>query len=154
LIPGLQIFAAGALDDGYGFPASWTDTPGLEYLGAFKEFDALQPVGYDAFLYTSAFDGLPNVVLEAMGWGLPVIAPDVGGIPEAVLDGESGFLVPDHDDEEQLIDAYITAIHRLYQNWEKSQSIGEAGRALIMHRHSASRHRERIRQLFVNGGQA
>ena len=104
----------------------------------------MQPDGYDALIYTSAFDGLPNVVLEAMGWGLPVIAPDVGGISEAVRDGETGFLIPDHGDDDRLIAAYVAAIQRLYQDWARSRAMAEAGRALVAHRHNRTAHRERI----------
>ena len=48
----------------------------------------------DAFLQPSIWDGLPNAVLEAMASGLVVIASDAGGIPEAVEDRRSGFLLP------------------------------------------------------------
>ena len=78
MMPALRFCAYGTSDQESDWPALFADTPGLEYLGPFQEFAALQPDGYDALLYTSAFDGLPNVILEAMGWGLPVIAPDVG----------------------------------------------------------------------------
>ena len=149
LMPALRICAFGTADIERDWPALFTDTPGLEYLGPFQRFDSLQPNGYDALLYTSAFDGLPNIVLEAMSWGLPVIAADVGGISEAVQDGETGFLVPDYGDDGQLIDAYIAAIQHLYQDWARTQSMAQAGRALIESRHSTAAHRERIRQLFM-----
>jgi glycosyltransferase involved in cell wall biosynthesis len=50
-----------------------------------------------AFLLSSNFEGFPLSVLEGMRAGLPVIASDVGGIPEAVVEGETGFLVPRGD---------------------------------------------------------
>jgi len=48
----------------------------------------------DVVVLPSFTEGLPNVALEASAAGVPVVATAVGGTPEAVADGESGFLVP------------------------------------------------------------
>lgn len=53
------------------------------------------------FLLLSRWEGFPRSILEAMRAGLPVIASDVGGIRESVIDGKTGFLVP-RDDIEML----------------------------------------------------
>ncbi|MFQ5750683.1 MAG: glycosyltransferase family 4 protein [bacterium] len=47
---------------------------------------------FDLFLMTSLTEGLPNTVLEAMAMRVPVIATRVGGLPELIVDNESGFL--------------------------------------------------------------
>jgi glycosyltransferase involved in cell wall biosynthesis len=47
----------------------------------------------DVFLLTSRFEGSPNVLIEAQAAGIPVVAPDVGGTSETVLDGKTGVVV-------------------------------------------------------------
>ena len=48
----------------------------------------------DALVQSSIFEGLPGVLLEAMAATLPVVATNVGGTPEIVVDSKTGFLVP------------------------------------------------------------
>jgi len=56
--------------------------------------------GMDVLILPSRWEGFPYVIIEAMVAGLPVIATDVGGIREAVVDGKTGILVPPADPEE------------------------------------------------------
>lgn len=62
---------------------------------------ALRLSASDVFILVSHWEGLPLTILEAMRAGLPVIASDVGGVVEAVVDGETGYLIK-RDCEEML----------------------------------------------------
>ena len=61
----------------------------------------------DTAVLCSHEEGFPNAILEAMAAGLPVIATDVGGNPEAVLDGITGLIVPPRDPA-RLADAILS----------------------------------------------
>jgi glycosyltransferase involved in cell wall biosynthesis len=69
-------------------------------------------------------EGLPNVVLEAQAMQLPVVSTYHAGIPEAVIQGETGFLVQEHDD--QGLAAYIL---KLFQEQELWQYLSQQGRS-------------------------
>jgi glycosyltransferase involved in cell wall biosynthesis len=58
------------------------------------------------FILNTAYEGLPHVVLEAMAYGAPVIATNVGGNPEVIKNNYNGFLV-DYDNKNQLKDAIL-----------------------------------------------
>ena len=51
----------------------------------------------DLLLLTSLYESFSLAALEAMACGVPVLAPKVGGIPEVVVDGKTGFLYPAND---------------------------------------------------------
>jgi glycosyltransferase involved in cell wall biosynthesis len=68
-------------------------------------------------------DGLPNVILEAMASGLPVVASGISGIPLAVEDGASGLLVPERDAA-----ALGAALLRLLEDAREARRMGERGR--------------------------
>jgi len=69
----------------------------------------------DILCLPSLNEGLPNVALEAMACGLPIVASSVGGVPEIVRDGVNGLLVPPSDP-----DALATAIRRaLATKWDR-----------------------------------
>lgn len=60
----------------------------------------------DVFTLGSAHEGLPVAIMEAFAADLPVVATQVGGVPQQVHDGEHGFIVPPHDDR-ALADALV-----------------------------------------------
>lgn len=123
--------------------------PGLTYCGIFDGFDTLPLERYDAFIYTSAFDGLPNVILEAMAAGLPVIAPDIGGIAEVITNRETGFLLANTVDDTALIAAYTDAVCSLYSDWEHTQTIAKNGQELVAGRHNEHAFSQRVQEVFA-----
>ncbi|HET6448292.1 MAG TPA: glycosyltransferase family 4 protein [Conexibacter sp.] len=81
------------------------------------------------FALPSVYDPMPNVLLEAMAWELPVIASQAGSMPEMVGDGVGGLLVPSRD-----ADAVLGAMRRLADDAELSRAMGKAGRARVLER--------------------
>jgi colanic acid/amylovoran biosynthesis glycosyltransferase len=82
--------------------------------------------GADVFVMSSFAEGLPVVLMEAMAAGVPVVAPWIGGIPELVNDGQSGFLVPPGDPSAAAI-----AVRRLLEDAELRNRFAIAGRAKV-----------------------
>jgi len=75
----------------------------------------------DVFLLTSTSDPLPGVIIEAMASGVPVVANAVDGIPEMIVDGETGLLV-----RTDSVDEYAEKIAQLINNPVRLQRMGEA----------------------------
>jgi len=75
------------------------------------------------FVLSTHYEGLPLSIMEAMRAGLPVVATRVSGIPEEVLDGETGLLVPHGD-----VAALAAALCRLAEAPVVRRRMGEAGR--------------------------
>ncbi|CAH1679074.1 Glycosyl transferase family 2 [Hyphomicrobiales bacterium] len=120
----------------------------LTFHGAYNGFDSLPTNNYSILMYTSYFDGIPNTILEAMSHGLAVVAPDIGGIPEVVIDGETGLLLPNLEDSEAMAEAYVRALLRLHRDPSLIESFSEAALALIERQHSYRTHRARVAELF------
>ncbi len=86
------------------------------------------------FVLASNWEGFPRSILEAMRAGLPVIASDVGGVRESVLDGETGFVVPSGDAA-----ALADRLRTMISDAELRTQMGEAGRALYQRRFALGR---------------
>jgi glycosyltransferase involved in cell wall biosynthesis len=92
---------------------------------------------------SSTAEGLSNAVLEYMAAGRPVVATDVGGIREAVVEGETGYLVAARDDG-ALADRVIS----LLQDPERARGMGELGRRRVVEEFSCELLVERVVDLY------
>ena len=88
-------------------------------------------------------DGIPNVLVEAMAAGAPVVATGVSGIPELVEDEVNGLLV-EPDDPAALADALI----RLHEDRELADRISQEGRRTVQERFDGDRLAHRLAELF------
>ena len=79
--------------------------------GEYKKLHHILGTKYDVFVYTSQWDGLPNILLEIAETGIPIIAPDVGGVGE-LIDNTTGVFVEDYED----VDAYVEGIEQILSN--------------------------------------
>jgi glycosyltransferase involved in cell wall biosynthesis len=102
------------------------------YYGSYNQLYSLPIKEYDLFLYTSQWDGLPNVLLEAMSLGLPIIASNVGGISELIIHDKTGFLIEPYDD----IDRYVNCLKNIYNNRALLTNIVNNAYELVSKRHS------------------
>jgi glycosyltransferase involved in cell wall biosynthesis len=90
---------------------------------------------------SSVKEGFPYFLLEAMASGLPIVATNVGGIPEIVNDGKTGFLVPPKNPE-----ALAEKIKLLAKNQDLRQQMGQEGLARVKNKFSQN---EMIRKTFT-----
>lgn len=97
----------------------------------------------DLLVLPSLSEGLPNVVLEAMLYSKPVIATRVGGVPEVVLEGETGFIV-EPQSPEQLAGAVIN----IFQNFEQITKFGASGRQRVLEHFGPEQRVKRIAAIY------
>lgn len=106
--------------------------PVLEFVGRVPD-----PSPYyrdaDCLLMSSDFEGTPNVVLEAMAHGLPVVSTKAGEVPYLLGNGERGIGVETGD-----VDGMEAALERLWKDWEWGKALGVAGREFVEREHSQS----------------
>jgi glycosyltransferase involved in cell wall biosynthesis len=88
-------------------------------------------------------DGIPNVLVEAMACGLPVVTTPVSGIPELVRAEDNGLLVPPDDPE-----AVAEALLRLRTDPDLAARLGRAGRESVLRRFDGDHLARRLASLF------
>ena len=98
--------------------------------------------GLGGYINTSMHEGIPMSVLEAMSYGLPIVAPKVGGFPEILVQGVHGFLVEDRDP-----DKFAQYILRL-SNFEETRRMGQAARERVIASFSQETMVQRYLQLY------
>ncbi len=114
----------------------------IELLGGRSDVAALLARS-SVFVLASHYEGLPLSILEAMRGGLPIIASKVGGVPELVVDGVTGRLVPPGDHE-----ALAAAMTELAGDPALRQRMGRASRERFETRFSMDRLRDRVGAVY------
>ncbi len=133
---GVVLFGEGSLRDELERRITQLNLSGRVVLPGFRtDLDSLIG-GADVVVLPSFTEGLPNVALEASAAGVPVIATAVGGNPEVVADGETGFLVPPGQP-----DAIAAKVNELFGAPATRTRLGTAGK-------------HRMRELFTFDAQA
>ena len=98
----------------------------------------------DALVICSNTEGIPHVVREAMYAGLPVVATAVGGLPEIVVDGETGLLVPKGD--AQRLQEALTV---LLEDPSMLRAMGSRAREVVKEKYSLEAWAQNYNDLFV-----
>jgi glycosyltransferase involved in cell wall biosynthesis len=145
LLPQCDIHAYGAREFGYRFPRAKrlllpqydlgdriSKAPNLFWHGGYRSFDSIGPEQFEALVYTSLYDGLPNVLLEAGAHGIPIVAPiSVGGIGELISE-QTGWPVLNPYDAREYADRIRDVLSSSRDAMKRSDALGR----LIAARHS------------------
>jgi glycosyltransferase involved in cell wall biosynthesis len=90
-------------------------------------------------------EGLPNVLLESMSMGVPVVSSNLGGIPEIVIDGETGFMVPPGDQA-----ALADAIEAVWSDQDRYRAMKTKVREMIADQFDKTTQFDRFLEHFQN----
>jgi glycosyltransferase involved in cell wall biosynthesis len=113
------------------------------FLGVRNDIPALLSAA-DGFVLSSAWEGMPNVVMEALAAAVPVVATRVGGVPELVEPGKSGFVAPPGDPA--ALSEAMRTLMKLPR--EQLREMGQHGRRHIAANYSMSAMAQRWISLF------
>jgi len=101
----------------------------------------------DLYLNTSVHEGIPMSILEAMAHGLPLVAPDVGGIGEVVDNGEDGCLIDIRDTK-----AFAEKCFLLYENKQLRRRMARAAREKVVKSFSIENMAAQYHELYLSKG--
>ncbi|NJM52026.1 MAG: glycosyltransferase [Blastocatellia bacterium] len=114
----------------------------IHFIGRCTRVPELLSISFVCTL-TSFNEGFSNSILEYMAAGKPIVATRVGGASEAIIEGETGFLV-ESDDDNSLAEKLI----RLLENEEKANEMGRRGRERVEAKFSCEAQLEKTKNLY------
>ena len=134
-----RVFGQMVLDDQMALP----EIPNLSYEGPFTSpLEWLERYDFDAFVFTSRWEGMPNILLEVGALGIPVIAPTVGGVIE-LIDETTGYPLP----EDPSVADYEQALHQIISDPDQAFLRASKLQKLIHQRHGWSSFVKRVAEL-------
>lgn len=123
-----DMYGKSVVDDDIRIP----DLPNLNYRGTFTSSrDVFLENDYDVFVFTSVWEGLPTILLDAGIYGVPIIAPTVGGVRELVTH-ETGFPLS----EQATVEDYVAVLMDIKRKPEIPAARAENMQNMIMEKHN------------------
>lgn len=117
----------------------------VDFLGVLPENELEQRLrAARVFVAPSLYESFGLVLIEAMRWGTPVVATRVGGVPEVVIDGQTGVLV-----EPGRPDQLASAIVRLLQDPGAAEALGKAGELRFLSMFSSERMASEVEDAYL-----
>src|SRR6266550_1249790 len=114
----------------------------VHFIGRCDDVASLLFASHTGVLSSKA-EGFANAILEYMAAGLPVVATDVGGVREAIAEGETGYTVASGDDQKMA-----ERIIELLNDPKRARVMGERGRSFVAERFSCDRHLQNTLELY------
>ena len=115
----------------------------IKFLGDRLDVIEIMSKDFNIFVLTSVREGLPNVIMEAMSCGLPVVATNVGGVSELVEHGKNGFLVPSGD-----LDGLVKYCKILINDPNLRSKMGQKGKDFIKMNYSSEKMVREFEEVF------
>ena len=130
-MPNERFVVYGPTDDSpVGDLLSSGSIPNIEYRGVYSDVAELDFDEFQCLLNTSAWEGLPTLLIQVMAAGLPIVTTDAGGISELV-DETTGWVVP----VDAAVSSYVASIHKVVLQGDLAASRCANGHALVERRH-------------------
>ncbi|MEW6139818.1 MAG: glycosyltransferase [Thermodesulfobacteriota bacterium] len=116
---------------------------GVRLMGPFEGLASIPLENYDVMFLPSAWEGLPNSLIESMGNGLPVVAADVGGVRE-IVNEETGWLIRDHDN----VESYKRVFRQIIDNPGEIPAKSARSLQFVQSQHSWEKFRARALEMY------
>ncbi|MBU3677110.1 MAG: glycosyltransferase family 4 protein [Chitinophagaceae bacterium] len=122
------------------------------YVGELQGGEAIYAFhrSHDILLMTSAFEGFPLVIMEAMAFGAIPLVPAIDAIPEHIRTCENGYLLPNATDEAVLINDAVERLRYLTTHREELPGVSSKAYAYAQTAFSAERFRKAYREVILN----
>lgn len=134
----------GGVDDGFDTSFLEKLPSNVVYKGSYDGPANLPMDKYDAFLYTSIFDGIPNILAEVGAAGLPIVASKAGGIPEIIINNQTGILI-DNPNEAK---SYAKSLLLLKQDSDLRKRLVDTMRKQLEDEYSEKTYTQRVTSML------
>jgi glycosyltransferase involved in cell wall biosynthesis len=122
--------------------------PNIHYRGTVKDIADYDFADYDGFIFTSLYEGMPNIVLEMSQHAIPMVLTDVGGLRDT-FDDQGAIFISHRASTAETAGAFGAALGRIIEmSPEETVTMVETARNQVAARHAPDQFLRRVTELF------